>query len=141
MSASIMTMTASRRWSSSSSATGRPRWRKCSEHPRFIGKTVRFSEAELRDAADLMWATFERDRVLESVGVAANRVDARVAVPRAEFEALVARKGFKIPDAVALEYAVQTPAQAINAPLPPDIARLVRVFRATTGPAARSTRS
>jgi hypothetical protein len=97
-------------------------------HPRFLGKTVRFSQGQLTAASDYMWKTFGPDRVLESTGIGRNSVTARVSVTEAEFRALAARKGATIPDAVELEFAARRPAAAVNEPLPAQIARLVRIF-------------
>src|SRR5690606_4380838 len=76
--------------------------RRYSDNPRFFGKTVRFSQEELMAAADFMWATFREDRVLQSTGVGRNEVEARVAVSREDFLALVKRKGVEIPPSVNL---------------------------------------
>lgn len=99
-----------------------------SRHPRFVGITVRFSEAQLMAAGDFMWRTFGPDRVIESTGIGRNTVTVRVSVPEAEFRALVARKGVTIPEGVELEFMAERPAAALNPPLPRDIFSLVRIF-------------
>lgn len=104
--------------------------RKYTRHPRFVGETVRFSQAEVERAADFMMRTFREDRVLGGVGTGnkQNRASVQITVPEAEFRALVARKGVTIPEAVDVEFAAEQPASKLNAPLPPEIARWVRVF-------------
>jgi hypothetical protein len=97
-------------------------------HPRFAAETVRFTQADLEAASAFMWRVFGPDRVLESSGIAHNRVDVRVSVTEAEFQALVRRKGVTLPEAVRLDYAATRPAAEVNAPLPAAIASLVRVF-------------
>jgi hypothetical protein len=104
-------------------------------HPRFIGKTVRFSQADLTAAADYMWKTFGPDRVIESTGIGRNSVTVRVSVTEEEFRALVARKGATVPEAVDLEFAAARPAALVNAPLDPAIARLVRILPRDDRPA------
>lgn len=110
--------------------------RRYSAHPRFFGKTVRFSHEELMAAADFMWSTFREDRVLQSTGIGRNEVEARVAVSREDFLALVERKGVTIPSSVSLVFGaapvvplVAPPRQATSDPaLPLKIARLLRIF-------------
>ena len=75
-----------------------------------------------------MWRVFGPDRVLESSGIAHNRVDVRVWVTEAEFRALVQRKGVTLPEPVRLEFAAARPAAEVNGPLPDGIAPLVRIF-------------
>jgi hypothetical protein len=104
-------------------------------HPRFIGRTVRFSQGELTAASEFMWRAFGEDRVIESTGIGRNSVTVRISVPEAEFRALVARKGVTLPEAVELEFAAARPASAVNAPLSPDIASLVRIFPRDDRPA------
>lgn len=110
--------------------------RRYSDNPRFFGKTVRFSQEELMAAADFMWATFRDDRVLQSTGIGRNEVEARVAVSREDFLALVQRKGIEIPPSVNLVFGaapvvplVAPPRAASSDPaLPSEIARLLRIF-------------
>lgn len=110
--------------------------RRYSDNPRFFGKTVRFSHEELMAAADFMWATFGADRVLQSTGIGRNEVEARIAVSREHFLALVRRKRVVIPPSVNLVFgaAPVVPLMASSRPavsdpvLPPEIARLVRIF-------------
>jgi hypothetical protein len=112
--------------------------RRYSRHPRFIGKTVPYSMAQLQAAADFMWKTFEKDRVVQSTGMGRNQVDVQISVPEREFRALVARKKVRIPPSVRLEFGAapvvplagpaSTAADALNAPLQPEIARKVRIF-------------
>jgi hypothetical protein len=114
--------------------------RRYTREQHFIGKTVPYSMAQLHAASAFMWATFGKDRVIESTGIGANQVDVRVSVPESEFRALVARKKVRLPASVRLQFgaapivpqsgpgASSTAAETLNAPLPPDIARKVRIF-------------
>ena len=103
--------------------------RKYTSHPRFRAETVRFSKDQLMAAMDFMLETFRGDRVIDSGGIGAgDAVTIRINVPEEEFRALVARKGVTIPDAVRLEFPAGPPPIALNRPLPPDIAPLVRIF-------------
>jgi len=106
-------------------------------HPRFFGEQARFSEEELRAAMDFMLETFREDRVILGGGTGnrRNRAVVEIAVTEPEFRALVARKGVTIPEAVELEFPVSQPASAVNLPLAPRIARLVRVFPRDDRPA------
>jgi hypothetical protein len=101
-----------------------------SRNPRFKAAAVQYTNAQLQSAADFMMAAFRDDRVIQSVGVGnkQNRAEVEVSVTAAEFNALVARKGISIPDAVALTFRAQEPAAAANRPLRPEISRLVRIF-------------
>ena len=102
--------------------------RKYTKHPRFIGKTVRFSQAQLLADLDFMTKTFLPERVLEGAGIGRNSVDVFVNVPEQEFRALVAKKGVKIPESVELEFRTDRSASEINRPLAASIAPLVRAF-------------
>ena len=97
-------------------------------NPSFVARDVRFSEAELQTAADFMLRTFEADRVIQGAGIGVDQVDVTIAVTEAEFRALVARKSVTLPEPVQLTFAAGRPAAALNAPLPPAIAALVRIF-------------
>jgi hypothetical protein len=103
---------------------------KYTKHPRFRAAGALYSREELRAAADFIWATFREDRVIQSVGIGnmRNRAEVEVAVSEPEFRALVARKGVRIPEAVELRFRATEPAAFVNRPLPPEIARLVRIF-------------
>lgn len=101
---------------------------KYTRNPQFVGETVRFSEAELMAASQFMWDAFGKERVLESTGIGKNSVTAVISVPEEEFRVLVARKGVKLPEAVALQFRATKSASDINAPLPPQLAALVRIF-------------
>ena len=78
--------------------------RKYSKNPTFRGETVRWSQDELRAAADFMWEKFRDDRVLQSTGVATQAVTVEVSVSEEEFRALVKRKGVTIPEPVKLVF-------------------------------------
>lgn len=110
--------------------------RKYSSNPHFVAETVRFSNEQLLAAMDYMLETFREDRVIESGGIGAgNAVTIRINVPEQEFRALVARKGVTIPPEVRLEFPVQRSAEEINAPLPAEIASLIRIFPRDDRPA------
>jgi hypothetical protein len=98
--------------------------------PYFRAARARFSRAELQAAADFMLKTFRDDRVVQSVGIGnkAGMAEVEIAVTEAEFLALVAKRGVKIPEAVKLSYRATQPPSLLNRPLPPDIAPLVRIF-------------
>ena len=100
------------------------------KHPRFLAAEVRYSMAELRQALDFMMDNFLEDRVIAGGGIGSktNRADIEINVPEAEFRALVARKGVKIPDAVNLQFRATQSARDLNKPLPANIAPLVRIF-------------
>jgi hypothetical protein len=101
-----------------------------SKNPRFRAARAGFSSAEAQAAADFMWETFADDRVVQAVGLGNKRgmAEVEISVTEAEFRALVARKGVRIPDAVHLLFRATAPASALNGPLAPEIARLVRIF-------------
>lgn len=108
---------------------GRATLRKYTSNPGIVAETVRFSKERLMAAMDFMLETFREDRVIESGGIgAANAVAIRINIPEEHFRALVAKKGVTIPEEVRLEFPVERPASVVNAPLPPDIAPLVRIF-------------
>lgn len=103
---------------------------KYTRNPKFVASTARYSNAELRAAMDFMMRTFRDDRVIAGGGYGnkRNRAEIEINVTEPEFRALVAKKGVTIPDAVELHFTATRPASAINRPLPPDIAPLVRIF-------------
>jgi hypothetical protein len=96
--------------------------------------------AQLHASSAYMWATFGEDRVIQSTGIGRNEVNVSVSVPEAEFRTLVARKKAKLPDSVRLIFgaapisiepgmsAALSAADKLNAPLPPSIARKIRIF-------------
>jgi len=92
--------------------------RKYTRHPRFFGKTVRWSMEQMQTDAQWMWETFREDRVLQSTGIAANHVTAEVVVSEEEFRALVARKGVTIPEPVNLKFRAAPIVPLINPPRP-----------------------
>lgn len=110
---------------------------KYTKHPRFFAETARYTDEELRAAMDFMFKTFRQDRVILGGGTGnkRNRAEMQIVVTEPEFRALVARKGVTIPEAVELQFAVEQPASAINRPLTPEIARLVRIFPRDDRPA------
>lgn len=103
---------------------------KYTRHPRFRAQTGHYMRGELRAVSDFMMRAFREDRVIQSmdIGNIENRAVVRISVPEPKFRALAARKRVTIPEAVKLEFTVERPASAVNAPLPPAIARLVRIF-------------
>lgn len=102
---------------------------KYTSNPRFRAASVRFTSAELEAALEFMMKTFREDRVIMGGGIGkANRADIEIAVTEEEFRQLVARKGVKIPEAVALSFHAERPASEINGPLAANIAPLVRIF-------------
>ena len=108
--------------------------RKYTRHPRFIGKTVRWSMAQLIADQAFVMKTFAADRVIEGLGIGRNDVDVYLLVSEAEFRALAARKGVTLPESVVLNsrsapvVGTGQPAVAPNPPMAPEIARLVRIF-------------
>lgn len=104
--------------------------RKYSGNPRFVGTEAKYTNAELAAALDFMMTTFRDDRVIMGGGYGnkENRAVIEIAVTEEEFRELVERKGVAIPDAVKLEFFAKAPARAINRPLAPAIARLIRIF-------------
>lgn len=100
------------------------------KNPSFVAATGRYTNAELKAALDFMMNTFLPDRVIAGAGYGnkQNRAEIDINVTEAEFQALAATKGVKIPDAVQLHFTAMRPASVINRPLPPEIAPLVRVF-------------
>jgi hypothetical protein len=103
---------------------------KYTRNPAFVAAPAEYSRQQLRAAMDFMFQTFREDRGIQGGGIGSreNRAVIDVAVPEAEFQALVARKGVKIPDAVKLQFYAQQSATLANAPLPRGIAPLVRIF-------------
>ena len=111
--------------------------RKYTRHPRFLGKTVRWSEKQLMADMNFVMKAFAADRVIQGAGIggSGNAVTVEVIVPEAEFRALVARRGVKLPESVRLDFHAAptmppgTPnSAALNQPLPPAIAHRVRIF-------------
>jgi hypothetical protein len=100
------------------------------KNPRFRSAPARYSDEQLRAAMDFMMETFREERVIQAAGLGnkANRAEVEIAVTEPEFRALVAKKGVRIPEAVDLRFRAQAPANSLNRPLPPAIARLVRIF-------------
>lgn len=90
--------------------------RRYTRDPRFIGMTVRWSEADLKAAADWMWATFGKDRVVQSTGIGRDEVNAEINVSEADFRALLKRKGVTIPEAVALQFGAAPVVPLISPP-------------------------
>lgn len=100
------------------------------KNPSFRAARAGFSTAQVRAAGEFMLATFPDDRVIQSVGMGnkAGVAEVEISVTEAEFRALVAKKGVKIPEAVTLSFRATQPAAALNRPLSADIAKLVRIF-------------
>lgn len=103
---------------------------KYTRNPKFVAASGRYTNAQLRAALDFMMDTFREDRVIAGGGYGnkQNRAEIQINVTEPEFRALVARKGVKIPEAVDLKFAATRPASEINRPLPPEVARFVRIF-------------
>ena len=104
--------------------------RKYSRDRRFRAGTAKYTNAQLATALDYMMTTFRDDRIILGGGYGnkQNRATVEIAITESEFRALVARKGVTIPDAVELEFRATPPAVALNRPLPPAIAPLIRIF-------------
>jgi hypothetical protein len=110
---------------------------KYTKHPRFFAETARYGREELRAAMDFMLEAFREDRIILGGGIGnkRNRAEIEIAITEPEFRSLAARKGVTIPEAVELKFAAKQPASEINRPLPPEIARLVRIFPRDNRPA------
>ena len=110
--------------------------RKYSDNPTFRGVTVRWSMEELNAASDYMWATFGDDRVLQSTGIATQKVTAEIMVSEAEFTALAKRKGATIPEPVDVVFNAARAVPLVNPPMPAaqddavpaDVAPHIRIF-------------
>ena len=110
--------------------------RKYSKNPTFRGETVRWSQEELRAAADFMWETFREDRVLQGTGIRTQTVSVEVSVSEAEFRALVKRKGVTIPEPVELVFHATPMVPLVNPPrpatqdqaVPDEVAPYLRIF-------------
>ena len=110
--------------------------RNYSTNPTFRGQTVRWSQEELRAAAEFMWDTFREDRVLQSTGIATQVVTAQISVSEAEFRALVRRKGVTIPEPVELVFHATPMVPLVNPPrpaaqdqaVPDEVAPFLRIF-------------
>lgn len=93
--------------------------RRYTRHPRFFGRTVRWTLEQLQADAQWMWETFGEDRVLQSTGIGGgNQVTAEIGVSEDEFRALVARKGVTIPESVQLQFRAPPVVPLVNPPLP-----------------------
>lgn len=92
--------------------------RKYSKNPTFRGENVRWSQEELRAAADFMWETFREDRVIQSTGVGTQVATVEVSVSEEEFRALVKRKGVTIPEPVELVFHATQMVPLVNPPRP-----------------------
>lgn len=104
--------------------------RKYTMDRRFQAARARYSNEQLRAAADFMMKTFVEDRVILGVGTGneSNTAQVDVAISEPEFRALVARRGISIPPGVELRFAADKPITAINRPLAPEISRVLRIF-------------
>lgn len=110
--------------------------RKYSKNPTFRGETVRWSQQELRAAAEFMWETFREDRVLRGTGIRTQTVSVEFSVSEEEFRALVKRKGVTIPEPVELVFHAAPVVPLVNLPRPatqdqavPDqVAPYLRIF-------------
>ena len=110
--------------------------RKYSKNSTFRGETVRWSQEELRAAADFMWETFREDRVLQGTGIRTQTVSVEVSVSEAEFRALVKRKGVTIPEPVELVFHAAPVVPLVNPPrpaakdraVPENVAPYLRIF-------------
>ena len=110
--------------------------RKYSKNPTFRGENVRWSQEELRAAADFMWETFREDRVIQSTGVGTQVATVEVSVSEEEFRALVKRKGVIIPEPVELVFRATPMVPRVNPPrpaaqdqaVPDEVAPYLRIF-------------
>ncbi|HCJ21829.1 MAG TPA: hypothetical protein DHV64_09930 [Erythrobacter sp.] len=110
--------------------------RKYSKNPTFRGETVRWSQEELRAAADFMWETFREDRVIQSTGVGTQVATVEISVSEEEFRALVKRKGVIIPEPVELVFRATPMVPLVNPPrpaaqdqaVPDEVAPYLRIF-------------
>ena len=110
--------------------------RKYSKNPTFRGETVRWSQEELRAAADFMWETFREDRVIQSTGVGTQVATVEISVSEEEFRALVKRKGVIIPEPVELVFHATPMVPLVNPPrpaaqdqaVPDEVAPYLRIF-------------
>ena len=110
--------------------------RKYSKNPTFRGETVRWSQEELRAAADFMWETFREDRVIQSTGVGTQVATVEISVSEEEFRALVKRKGVIIPEPVELVFRAAPVVPLVNPPrpaaqdqaVPDEVAPYLRIF-------------
>ena len=110
--------------------------RKYSKNPTFRGETVRWSQEELRAAADFMWETFREDRVIQSTGVGTQVATVEISVSEEEFRALVKRKGVTIPEPVELVFHATPMVPLVNPPrpatqdqaVPDEVAPYLRIF-------------
>lgn len=110
--------------------------RKYSTNPTFRGETVRWSQEELRAAADFMWETFREDRVIQSTGVGTQVATVEISVSEEEFRALVKRKGVIIPEPVELVFRAAPVVPLVNPPrpaaqdqaVPHEVAPYLRIF-------------
>lgn len=104
--------------------------RKYSRNPQLVGETVRWSKAEQEAAMQLMVDFLRKQEVrgwMGGTGTASNRAEVTLPLTRAEWERLIARTGFKVPDPVLLTFAERSAAD-LNRPLPPELARGIRMF-------------
>lgn len=103
---------------------------KYTAHPGFLADRAGYTERELSAAMDFMLETFREDRVILGGGTGnkRNRAVVEIGMREPEFRALVARKGVRIPEEVELHFTATRPASALNRPLAPDIAPLIRIF-------------
>ena len=110
--------------------------RKYSKNPTFRGETVRWSQEELRAAADFMWETFREDRVIQSTGVGTQVATVEISVSEEEFRALVKRKGVIIPEPVELVFRATPMVPLVTPPrpaaqdqaVPDEVAPYLRIF-------------
>lgn len=102
-------------------------------NPDFFGETVRWSEAELQAALEVMIAFLRSEQVRNWSGGtgASNRAEVQLPFTKAEWDALVARRKFKVPEPVQLLFEKRS-ASEINTPLAPPIARGIRLFARST---------
>ena len=110
--------------------------RKYSQNPAFRGETVRWSQQELRAAADFMWETFAEDRVIQSTGTGNQVTTVEINVSEDEFRDLVRRKGVTLPDPVELVFHAAPMVPISNPPrtaerdeaVPAAVAPHIRIF-------------
>lgn len=117
---------------------GERRLRRHSQHRDFAGETVRFTRSEQSAALEkiMRFAAAEGLGAMGGSGAASNRAEVRVSLTRAEWEALVRRRGFVVPEAALLTFAPVSAAER-NRPLAPELAAGIRHFarrEADSGP-------
>jgi hypothetical protein len=105
------------------------------KRPEFVGETVRWSKAEQAAAGEATLAFFRKHKINVEGGWGnkENRPIFRVGITEGEYLALAAKHGFTLPEPVLLTF-TDRPASARNQPLPPDVAKGIKLFARATQP-------